>query len=74
MMAILTALLDRLLSQEVARTNAAREAVRLQNGRRRLDDVNAFLAAHHDSATQQVTAKGANTFPVYAQRSRPEPP
>jgi hypothetical protein len=59
MMAILTGLLDRLLSQEVARSNAAREAERLQESRRRLDDVNAFLAAHHnDSARQQGVARG----------------
>ena len=41
------ALLDRLLSQEVARTNAARESIRLQDSRRQRDEVTAFLVAHH---------------------------
>ena len=61
MMASLTALLDRLLSQDVARSNAAREAIRLQNSRRRLDDVNAFLAAHHESAQRHAAATAAHT-------------
>jgi len=75
MMAIFASLLDRLLSQEVARSNAAHEANRLQHSRRRLDDINAFLAAHHnDSAKQQDAAKGATTAQAYAQRSRPQPP
>ena len=50
MMAILTSPLNRLLSQEVARSNAAHEARRLQHSRRQLDDINAFLAAHHDDS------------------------
>ena len=75
MMTMLSAVLDRLLSQEVARTNAAREAMRLQHSRRQLDDVNAFLAAHHqDPARQRATATAADMTPVRAQRSRPEPP
>jgi hypothetical protein len=44
---LITTLLGRLLSQEVARTNASRAAMRMQHRRRQHDDVEAFLAAHH---------------------------
>ena len=74
-MTILTALLDRLLSQDVARTNAAHEADRLQDGRRQLEDVHAFLVAHHDDpATHQDTAGADIAAPVHAHSSRPGPP
>lgn len=75
MRAFLFRLLDRMLSQEVARANAAGQANRLQESRRRLDDVNAFLATHyHDSATHPGTSEAPSADPVYAQRSSPEPP
>ena len=71
----LTALLDRLLSQEVARTNAALEAIRLQDSRRRLDEVHAFLVAHHDDPTRERdTTETAGTARAHDQRSRPEAP
>jgi hypothetical protein len=42
----LLTLLDRLVSQEVARTNAAQASVRLIHDRRQLEDVEAFLSHH----------------------------
>jgi hypothetical protein len=53
MMATLTGLFRRWLSQDVARTNAAQAAVRLQHRRRAFEDVDAFLAAHHHQPQQQ---------------------
>ncbi len=47
MMPTLTGLFRRWLSQDVARTNAARASVRLQHRRREIEDVDAFLAAQH---------------------------
>jgi hypothetical protein len=40
----LRTLLERLVSQEVARTNAAQASVRLIHERRQLEDVEAFLS------------------------------
>jgi hypothetical protein len=42
----LLTLLDRLVSQEVARANAAQASVRLIHNRRQLEDVEAFLNHH----------------------------
>ncbi len=46
MTAPLLTLLERLVSQEVARTNAAQASVRLIHDRRQLEDVEAFLSDH----------------------------
>ena len=46
MTAPLRTLLERLVSQEVARTNAAQASVRLIHDRRQLEDVEAFLSHH----------------------------
>jgi uncharacterized protein YigA (DUF484 family) len=52
----LRTLLGRLVSQEVARTNAAQASVRLIHDRRRLEDVEAFLSQHQrDQANGQRT-------------------
>jgi hypothetical protein len=49
----LTTMLGRLLSQEVARTNASHAAMRMRHRRRQRDDVEAFLAAHHHDAAER---------------------
>lgn len=47
----LRALLERLVSQEAARTNAARASDRLIHHRRELEDVEAFLSQHEKDQT-----------------------
>jgi hypothetical protein len=44
------------LSQDVALRNAGQASVRMQHRRRELDDVEAFLAAHHHDPAWQATA------------------
>ena len=57
MTAPLLTLLERLVSQEVARTNAAQASVRLIHSRRQLEDVEAFLSHHlRDQAHGQPTS------------------
>ena len=46
MTSLLIALLDRLVSQEAARTNAAQASADLIRNRRQLEDVEAFLNQH----------------------------
>ena len=46
MTSLLIALLDRLVSQEAARTNAAQASAVLIRNRRQLEDVEAFLDQH----------------------------
>jgi hypothetical protein len=65
MRATLTGLLRRLLSQDVARTNAAQASVRLQHRRRELDDVEAFLATQHHRTPQRP----ADTWPTHSGRA-----
>ena len=56
MTAPLRTLLGRLVSQDVARTNAAQASVRLIHDRRRLEHVEAFLSQHQrDQANGQRT-------------------
>lgn len=58
--AALLALLERLLSQGVARTNAAQASVRLIHDRRQLDHVEAFLSQHlRDQSNGQPTSAEA---------------
>jgi hypothetical protein len=53
----LLTLLERLVSQDVARINAAQASVRLIHGRRQLEDVEAFLSHHlRDQADGQPTS------------------
>ncbi|MGH3307911.1 MAG: hypothetical protein ACRDOX_09490 [Nocardioides sp.] len=60
MTAPLLTLLERLVSQEVARTNAAQAAVRLIHDRRQLEDVEAFLSHHlRDQSNGQPASREA---------------
>jgi hypothetical protein len=65
-----TRLLRRWLSQDVARTNAAQAAVRLQHRRQQLDDVEAFLAAHHHRPAGHRVGDAAGTGTAHAARPR----
>lgn len=47
----LTKLLDRLGTQDVARTNAAQAAIRLMHGRRQRDDINDYLTQRLNTDT-----------------------
>ena len=55
MTAPLLTLLERLVSQEVARTNAAQASVRLIHDRRQLEDVEAFLSDHLRDQTNRLS-------------------
>jgi len=69
MMGTLTGLFRRWLSQDVARTNAAQAAVRLQHRRRAFEDVDAFLAAHHhQQPPKSVDSWPRSTTPASHQR------
>jgi hypothetical protein len=46
--------LRRWVNQDVARTNAAQAAVRLQHRRRQLDEVSAYLARQRSDTAAQV--------------------
>jgi hypothetical protein len=57
----LLALLERLVSQEIARTNAAQASVRLIHDRRQVEDVEAFLSHHlKDHSHRQSTTPEAS--------------
>lgn len=61
MTAPLRTLLDRLVSQEVARTNAAQASVRLIHDRRQLEDVEAFLSHHlREQANRRRSSSAAS--------------
>ena len=68
MTALLRALLERLVSQEVARSNAAQAYLRLAHDRRELEDVEAFLSQHVlDQANgQQPRSAGLSADPASA--------
>jgi hypothetical protein len=48
MVGAITTLVERWVSQDAARFNAAQAATRLHHRRRELDDVNRYLASHPD--------------------------
>ena len=48
-----TTLVERWVSQDAARVNAAQAATRLHHRRRELDDVNRYLSAHPDAASHR---------------------
>jgi hypothetical protein len=73
MMRTLTMFLDRLLSQEEARANAAHAAIRMQHRRHELDDINAFLAAYHRAAAVATERRPGATAPMHAQMPRAGP-
>jgi hypothetical protein len=50
-------MLRRWVTQDVARTNAAQAAVRLQHRRRQIEDVDAFLAAYHHQSHHSRTGE-----------------
>ena len=63
MTAPLRTLLDRLVSQDVARTNAAQASVRLIHDRRQLEDVEAFLSHHLRDETTRRPPTSAESPP-----------
>jgi hypothetical protein len=69
----LIGLLRRMLSQDVARTNAAQASVRLQHRRRDFDDVDAYLAAQRHRTVQHGDAGGPSSQAVHATRPRHRP-
>jgi hypothetical protein len=65
----LRTLLERLVSQEVARTNAAQASVRLIHERRQLEDVEAFLSEQaRDRPHGQRTSADAPSVPEIGRR------
>jgi hypothetical protein len=73
MMDNLIALLRRWLGQDVARTNALQASVRLQHHRRQLDDIDAYLAAHHHQPVRHDATNGPSTQAVHIARRRHRP-
>jgi len=62
----LTTLVERMVSQDVARLNAGQAATRLHHRRRELDDVNRYLAAHQrgrESGAFRQTARNQSRGP-----------
>ena len=72
MTALLLALLDRLVSQEVARTNAAHASALLIQDRRQLEDVETFLSQDLRDQTngQQPRSAEAPADPDIGRRRR----
>lgn len=66
MTALLRALLERLVSQEVARSNAAQAYLRLAHDRRELEDVEAFLSQHVRDQAEQPRSAGLPAVPASA--------
>jgi hypothetical protein len=66
----LLALLERLVSQEIARTNAAQASVRLIHDRRQLEDVEAFLSHHLKDLTngQSTTPEAPHDAEIGSRR------
>lgn len=62
-------LLRLLITQDVARTNAAHASVRLQHRRRQLADVDAFLAGHHHQSHHNATGE-LSTHPTHSKPPR----
>ena len=70
-MDMLIAVLERWLSQDVARRNAQQAAVRLQHRRRQLDDLEAFLATHLHDPGRPVSLGSGSTATVQVRPPRP---
>ncbi len=68
MTAPLRTLLERLVSQEVARTNAAQASVRLIDDRRQLEDVEAFLSQNLRDGTDRPRPTSAKVRPDTGRR------
>ena len=68
----LLGMLQRWFGQDVARANAARASVRLQHRRRELDDVDAWMAAHHHQPVRR-NANGPSTRAVHDRHPRHRP-
>jgi hypothetical protein len=61
----ITTLVERWVSQDAARFNAAQAATRLQHRRREIDDVTQYLASHQSQAsrTGEPNARDSNLGP-----------
>jgi hypothetical protein len=73
MMGTLMGLLRRWLTQDVARTNAAQASVRLKHRRRQIDDLDAFLAAHHHHPARRDDLSTLTTDTVHSRRDSQRP-